>query len=286
VRALVHDPSPGIGGGQRWSRDFAEWLSRRGHEVLHSAERTPPRWPCDVFFDMTPVGDPALYPPDAVVYLWCHVPSSLKAWACLDRAKVIASSSWSAGRVEKSWNTPSVPLLLFGCPHAAPARVGVLFHGRLTHAKGVYRALEAYRMGRFDVPLTISGATWSTPPETLVHIEQACVQASVGFRPDDPEPETLHRTHSIFWNLASGPPEAFGLAAADALLSGLSVIALSDGGIGEWLPSRFQARNLLDVVTLTQRSLAGDLQPPTEDEKYLVTEAAFTQRVEESGLPW
>lgn len=286
MRALVHDPSPGVGGGQRWSLDFAGWLSRRGHEVLHSSERIPPPWSCDTFFDMAPVGDPALYPAEAEIYLWCHVPSSLKAWDCLSRAKVVASSAWSAKRVSQTWGISATPLLLFGQSHGPAGKFGILFHGRLTAAKGVYRALEAHLLGRFDAPLTVSGATWSTPPETFADIEQACAHACVCLRPDDPDPETLYRTHSVFWNLASGPPEAFGLAAADAFLSGLSVIALSDGGIGEWLPSRFQARNLLDVVTLTRRALAGDLLPPTEDEKHIVTEAAFTARVKGWGLPW
>lgn len=251
VRILVEDSSPGVGGGQRWSKDFADWLRSRGHDVVfrpgsevlkHSVKDD-----VDFYFDMAPLGDVNRYPRKAKTFLWCHVPSSLKHPAhVIPNTTIIASSVWSQGEIKKVWGVDSKVLMPFGRAatslHTNTSGHYILFLGRLTAAKGVFKALNLHDEMGNCFNLVLAGATWSTKTEDLNILRHRVNQTRrvtlfEDFNPS--EVPNLYRHTQAFLQVAGsdvGPAEAFGLAAADAYLSGIPVMGYPSGAIGEWLP--------------------------------------------------
>lgn len=283
MRAFVHDPSQGLGGGQRWSRQFAAWLRGRGHDVVFSADPIPLVGRVDVFFDMAPVGDTSLYPKGAKVFLWWHAPRSLRHSEAVDRATVIASSEWSAESYRTCWRKDARVLPLFTNANGGSGIRGILFFGRLTRPKGLHAAIRLAQ--RVDEPVTLAGATWSSKDED----KRAATACGARMDPTDEEADALYGTHKIFWQLSgmdAGPPEGFGLAAADALSRGMLVIGFRAGAIQEWLPERFLVDDEADVILRTRAALAGDVSPATTEEVARVRKSAFEARVGELGLPW
>lgn len=251
MRIFVDDMSTGVGGGQRWSKDFAHWLMKRGHQVKLSTRTENVVGfvgePTEVYFDMAPHGNILRYPKGAKVFLWCHVPSSLSFQKeALERTEVIASSEWSAAEVARMWSAPSKVLRPFGEPKTPRSGTGTygLFVGRLTLAKGAFAALGIHRRCGGTFPLVLAGATWSSTMFEKASLRTQAAVQGVTLIEDASEPkiQELYRGARVFLQLAGwdkDPPEAFGLAAADAYLSGIPVLGYPAGAIREWLPKEW-----------------------------------------------
>jgi hypothetical protein len=242
---------------------------------------------------MAPVGDVFLYPENAKVYMWVHVPSSIHSEASLAHATILASSRWSAEQVQKTWGVQAVPLTLFSNARRVPEKScgGVLFFGRLTRAKGAFVAARLAGELRGATKVTIAGATWSTPPGDLETLTTICKIHGVTLvkDPSNDQVKELYGSNQMFWQLAGlekGPPEAFGLAAADAMLSGLTVLGAPLGAVPEWLPPRFYASSLQEVTPLTLKALRGELQGATSEELDWVSQVAFESSLIRAGIHW
>lgn len=240
MRIRIDDSTEHIGGGQRWSRDFVSWLRSRGHEVEFCSGpetfKSAGISKADFYFDMGCLGDLGRHQSANVAYLWCHVPASLRHPQFLfPKTEVLASSEWSQSEVSKVWQRPSKVLMPFGRPAVVskqtPPGDYVLFLGRLTRAKGVFAALDLYERCSHGFKLVIAGATWSTPQDDLQELRRRAATARNVILLEDLSQHDLERLYGstvAFLQLAGyekGPPEAFGLAAVDAYMSGIPVLA-------------------------------------------------------------
>lgn len=280
ARVLVFDPSDGIGGGQRWSKDFATWLSAF-HDVTFVGNGEPsPKCAYQYFFDMRPVGVPISAKKH---FTWCHVPLAGTTASWIHQTTVIASSKWSAEQVKSAWGITPVVLPLFGKTRGRTNNKGVLFHGRLTVPKGVAKAVEIFRRGNFEVPVTIAGSTCNTHKDALKVLREECRFLGVSLIEDPSESvvDELYHSHSVFLQTAgwtTGPPEAFGLAAADAYLSGLNVIAYPAGAIIEWLPKEHWAYSTDEFVLKIDWALNSTFVPDL-DVCLNISDYGFIERV-------
>lgn len=284
AKVLLFDPSTGAGGGQRWSQDFRKWLARR-HNVTFVGNGEPlPSEMFDYAFDMRPTGMPIIARKH---FTWCHFPLTDTKSELFHRTTVISSSKWSADQATRAWGGQSVVLPLFGeCRSPINRGKGILFLGRLTVPKGAARAIEMCEPFKGLTNVTIAGATWGTPPDLLAHLRSECER--LGFtlweNPSDPEIDDLYSIHHVFIQTAgwqAGPAEAFGLAAADAYLSGLNVVAYPAGAIVEWLPKDHWAESKETFVAKIKSALE-DVYVPNLDVCLNISEYGFRSRVEEA----
>ncbi|KKW13269.1 MAG: hypothetical protein UY48_C0003G0091 [Candidatus Gottesmanbacteria bacterium GW2011_GWB1_49_7] len=297
MRIFVDDMSSGIGGGQRWSKDFAHWLIGRGHQVK-LATRTEnivgfAGEPTEVYFDMAPHGNTYRYPKGAKVFLWCHVPSSLSFQdEALKVAEVIASSKWSAAQVHNTWSVTPKVLMPFGKPVVNRRNSGSygLFVGRLTMAKGAIAALRIHRRCDRAFPLVMVGATWSSPlfDKTVIRNQAAAQGVTLIEDASEFKIKELYLDARVFFQLAGldkNPPEAFGLAAADAYLSGIPVLAYPAGAIREWLPEEWWI-NDADPKDIMGKWDRADSFIPDSKVVYEISEQGFTERAKSVLGSW
>lgn len=283
ARVLIFDPSVGEGGGQRWSRDFSKWLAKWHDVQFVGTGQLIPEETFDYAFDMRPIGIPIIAKKH---FTWCHVPLTDTNTDLFHRTTIIASSKWSAAKVEQAWRYPSIILPLFGqCRSAKNLGKGILFLGRLTVPKGAAKAIELCESFK-NTRVTIAGATWGTPKDLLVHLRSEC--ARLGFtlweNPSDAEIDDLYATHHVFIQTAgwqAGPAEAFGLAAVDAYLSGLNVIAYPAGAVVEWLPKDHWAESREKFIQKINSALE-NVHVPNLDVCLNISEYGFRSRVEEA----
>jgi glycosyltransferase involved in cell wall biosynthesis len=102
----------------------------------------------------------------------------------------------------------------------------VLFVGRLTVAKGVRDAVEAWRLSGVDLPLVVAG----TGP-LRAELEQAGVEV-LGWVGRDRLSAAYRRARALL--LPSRWQEPFGIAGLEAVSLGVPVVAWASGGIVEW----------------------------------------------------
>ena len=284
MKILVIDASTGLGGGQRWSRDFSAWLARR-HETSFDTTSLRRNEPFDVCFDMRPVGLPLFAKKH---YTWCHVPLSPTNTENLHQTQIIASSKWSHDLIKTAWGLNSTVIMPYGKPRGRPniQKEGILFFGRLTNPKGVMNAIEIYRRGKFDAPMTVAGATWSSPKDFLEMVRKECKELGIRLieDPEESNIQKLYEDHNVFLQTAgwrAGPPEAFGLAVADAYLSGLEIVAYPAGAVIEWLPKDNWASSFDEFVAKTKAALVSKT-PPDLDVCLNISEYGFEERVKGS----
>ena len=104
----------------------------------------------------------------------------------------------------------------------------VLFVGRLTVAKGVRDAVEAWRLSGVDLPLVVAG----TGP-LRAELEQAGVEV-LGWVGRARLSAVYRRARALL--LPSRWQEPFGIAGLEALSMGVPVVAWESGGVSEWHP--------------------------------------------------
>lgn len=109
----------------------------------------------------------------------------------------------------------------------------VLFVGRLTAAKGVRDAFEAWRLSGIDLPLVIAG----TGP-LRAELEQAGVEV-LGWVGHERLSALYRRARALL--MPSRWQEPFGIAGLEAASLGVPVVAWESGGVAEWHPGPFVA---------------------------------------------
>jgi glycosyltransferase involved in cell wall biosynthesis len=123
-----------------------------------------------------------------------------------------------------------VPPFVHGLdPRAAPdGPPCVLFVGRLTVAKGVGDAVEAWRLCGLDLPLVVAG----TGP-LRAELERSRVEV-LGWVGRERLSACYRRARALL--LSSRWREPFGIAGLEALSMGVPVAAWESGGVSEWHP--------------------------------------------------
>jgi rhamnosyl/mannosyltransferase len=112
----------------------------------------------------------------------------------------------------------------------------LLFVGRLVYYKGVDVLLEALKACSPDVSLTIAGAG---PLRTDLEAQAARLrlgdQVSFAGRVTDSQLVELYQTHDVFVMPSVSRAEAFGLAMAEAMASGLPAVSTRLGTGTDWV---------------------------------------------------
>lgn len=109
----------------------------------------------------------------------------------------------------------------------------VLFVGRLTVAKGVRDAVEAWRLSGLDLPLVVAG----TGP-LRAELEEAGIPVR-GWLGRERLSACYRRARALL--LTSRWQEPFGIAGLEALSMGVPVVAWGSGGVSEWHPGPLAA---------------------------------------------
>lgn len=109
----------------------------------------------------------------------------------------------------------------------------VLFVGRLTAAKGVRDAVEAWRLSGVDLPLVVAG----TGP-LRGEMESSGV-AVLGWLGRERLAAVYRRARALL--MPSRWQEPFGIAGLEALTLGVPVVAWESGGVSEWHPGPLAA---------------------------------------------
>jgi glycosyltransferase involved in cell wall biosynthesis len=104
----------------------------------------------------------------------------------------------------------------------------VLFVGRLTEAKGVRDAVNAWRLSGLDLPLVVAGTG-----RLRTELESSGIEV-LGWL-GRPRLSALYRRARALL-MPSRWQEPFGIAGLEALSMGVPVVAWQSGGIGEWHP--------------------------------------------------
>ena len=115
-----------------------------------------------------------------------------------------------------------------GAPAPAAARDRILFVGRLSIAKGVDDAMEAWRVSRVGLPLVFAGTG-----RERQRIESAGFEVT-GWLDADQLEGWYGRAAAVI--LPSRWQEPYGLVGIEALARGIPVVAWESGGVAEWHP--------------------------------------------------
>jgi glycosyltransferase involved in cell wall biosynthesis len=109
----------------------------------------------------------------------------------------------------------------------------VLFVGRLTAAKGVGDAVEAWRLSGLDLPLVVAG----TGP-LRGELESSGIKV-LGWLGRERLAAVYRRARALL--MPSRWQEPFGIAGLEALTMGVPVAAWESGGVSEWHPGPLAA---------------------------------------------
>jgi glycosyltransferase involved in cell wall biosynthesis len=175
-------------------------------------------------------------------------------WLAVHRAaQLVANSQYTAGRVRRLYRRdadaviyPGVDLDLFR--PGAPDGQYAISVGRLSPEKGIDRLLELWR-DIPDLPLHIVGGG---PPDAVREL-QARAPAGVFFRGRLTSADLAEAYCSATLAVFAPHGEEFGLAALEAMASGVPVVAWRDGGLQETVLDGESGYLVEDGVTFRQR---------------------------------
>jgi glycosyltransferase involved in cell wall biosynthesis len=144
-----------------------------------------------------------------------------------------------------------VPPFVHGLdPHAAAdGPPCVLFVGRLTAAKGVGDAVDAWRVSGLDLPLVVAG---TGPLRAELESWGVEVRGWVGREALGP---LYRRARALL--MPSRWQEPFGIAGLEALSMGVPVVAWDSGGIAEWHPGPLPAWGDVRALAAALRRAVG-----------------------------
>ena len=154
--------------------------------------------------------------------------------AALRRLRVVALSAYMKRELLAAGLAPGqvavVPPFVHGLDTRAEADGPpcVLFVGRLTVAKGVREAVDAWRLSGVDLPLVLAG---TGPLRT--ELEEAGIPVR-GWLGRASLSACYRRARALL--LTSRWQEPFGIAGLEALSMGVPVVAWESGGVSEWHP--------------------------------------------------
>jgi glycosyltransferase involved in cell wall biosynthesis len=205
------------------------------------------------------------------VALMRPLPAPLLARRVLTRAaRVTALSSFLAGEARRIARLPALPIDRVPVPvdverfrHRSAGGGGVVYLGRLSRQKRVDLLLEAVRSAGIGAPVSIIGD--GPARQALEALARSLDLHNVRFHgavPDDDVPPLVAQA-----DVAAFPSrqEGLGLAAAEALLLGVPVVAATDGG---------------GVLDLVQEGAGGRVVPPNAE----AFGAALAQALRDPGL--
>jgi glycosyltransferase involved in cell wall biosynthesis len=171
------------------------------------------------------------------VVLMRLLPARVLARRVLARAgQVTALSTFLADETRRLLRSPSLPVARVPVPvdadrfshGAGPGGGGVVYLGRLTRQKRVDLLLDAVRSARLQVPVTIIGDGPSR--DELEARARALGLANVRFLGALPDPDVPPLVAAADVAAFPSRSEGLGLAAAEALMLGVPVVATTDGG--------------------------------------------------------
>lgn len=153
---------------------------------------------------------------------------------------VIANSRSVAGWLEVSGDTP-VEVIHNGVEARRPRpplkdRPTIVFSGRLAHEKGVDLLLDAFKLVIRSQPQTQLIIAGEGPESRRLRALAKQLDATIDFLGHQPR-ETIEHRFDAAWVQAvpSRGAEAFGNAAAEAMMRGTAVVVSSNGGFTEYV---------------------------------------------------